>query len=77
MSYPNSRGEVENGMVLRPAYNNPYGDPLVAALNEVHAREDNDYAVLWSEDRFKYMERYCKAHLDDYMAWCWNNREKD
>lgn len=64
-------------MVLRPAYDNPYGDPLIGKINESFAKEDLEYEAMFGEDRWNYFEKYCKAHLEDYLRWVWENREKE
>jgi hypothetical protein len=74
MSYPNNQGQVENNQVLHSPFPNPYSDPVVQGINESIAHEDHDYEVMFSEDRWEWYERYCKAHLEDYLKWTWEAR---
>jgi phage gp16-like protein len=75
MAYPNRFGEVENYMT-RP-FRNPFSDPVINALNEARLREDLEDACMFGDDRWNYMEKYCKAHLQDYLNWVWEHREKE
>jgi len=72
MSYPNNQGQVENKMIL--TFPNPFNDPILKRINECYEREDLEYEAMFSEDRFEYMERYCKANLEPYLRWIWENR---
>lgn len=81
MTYPDRHGQVENGMIVFDAdgftFPNPFNDPIIKRLNECYAHEDHDYEVMFSDERWAHYERYCKAHLEDYLRWTWEHREDE